>query len=113
MSEHHPDGLQRTTSAGPVNWPELPEPDMLDRIIRIIAKEGKVELALIQPDSTLESLGLVSIDVVSILMGVEEEFDTYVPMSAELQDVRNLHDLIKIVADEMARDGSETATVTE
>jgi acyl carrier protein len=42
-------------------------------------------------------------------MGVEEEFDTYVPMSNELQEVRNLHDLIKVVAEQMAREAAEKA----
>lgn len=103
------DDLQNTESAGPTSWPILPEPGMLDRIIAIIAKEAVIAPELIKPDSTLDTLGLVSIDVVNILMGVEEEFDTYVPMSNELQEVRNLHDLIKVVAEQMAREAAEKA----
>lgn len=113
MSELPPDAEPQATDTAPTVWPALPQPDMLDRIIQIIAKEAMLDPSMIRPDSTLETLGLVSIDVVNILMGVEEEFDAYVPMSAELQDVRNLHDLIKIVADEMARGASDTTTVAD
>lgn len=100
-------------AAGPTEWPDLPEPGMLDRIIGIIAKEAVIAPELITPASTLETLGLVSIDVVNILMGVEEEFDLYVPMSNELQEVRNLHDLIKVVAEQMARDAGEKPAATK
>ena len=113
MSDLPPDGSPLASAEAATDWPDLPAPDMLERILQIIAKEGVIDRGLIRPDSTLESLGLVSIDVVSILMGIEEEFDAYVPMSAELQDVRNLRDLIKIVADEMARDALKTATVAD
>lgn len=104
-----PTDCAHTPTPAPTSWPELPEPGMLERIIQIIAKEAVIEPERIKPDSTLETLGLVSIDVVNILMGVEEEFDTYVPMSNELQEVRNLHDLIKVVSEQMARDAAGSA----
>lgn len=104
MSADLPDPSQGAGAAA--GWPALPSPDMLDRIIAIIAKEAVLDPSLIKPESTLETLGLVSIDVVNILMGVEEEFDTYVPMSAELQDVRTLADLLRVVAAEMERNAS-------
>jgi len=113
MSDTPLDGSSQALAAAPTDWPPLPEPDMLERLIQIIAKEAMLDRALIRPESTLETLGLASIDVVSILMGIEEEFDVYVPMSAELQDVRNLHDLIKIVTDAMAHEVTETAAVAD
>ncbi len=104
MTENAPTEPPATAAAAPTEWPELPDPAMLDRLVQIIAKEGMVDPALITPDATLESLGLASIDVVSILMGVEEELDVYVPMSAELQEVRHLADLIRVVVAQMQRD---------
>lgn len=94
----------------PTNWPVLPDPAMLDRILNIVVTEGKVDAAKITPDATLESLGLMSIDVVSILMGIEEEFDAYIPMSADLQEARNLHDLIATIVAQMAPDELKSLT---
>lgn len=94
----------------PTSWPDLPEPGMLERILKIIADEGKIDSASITPDATLDSLGLLSIDVVSILMGIEEEFDAYIPMSADLQAAENLHDLIKIIVAQMAPDELKSLT---
>jgi len=99
-----------TKGVGPTQWPDLPDPAMLDRILRIIADEGKVDVAKIKPDATLDSLGMMSIDVVSILMGIEEEFDAYIPMSANLQAAENLHDLIKTIVTEMTPDHLKTIT---
>lgn len=81
----------------PTEWPVLPEEGMLDRILKIVVDEGKVEADAVQPVATLESLGLISIDVISILMGIEEEFDVYLPMSEELSSARNLAELIAVM----------------
>lgn len=94
----------------PTAWPDLPEPGMLERILKILAEEGKIDPARITPDATLDSLGLLSIDVVSILMGIEEEFDAYIPMTADLQAAGNLHDLIKTIVAQMAPDELKSLT---
>jgi acyl carrier protein len=75
-------------------WPELPDPGMLDRIIAVIVAEGKVDPALIRPDATLDTLGLASMDVVMILMGLEDVLDAYIPMSTDLSKARNLAELV-------------------
>lgn len=89
-----------------VDWPTLPEPDMLNKLIKIIVDEGMVDPKDVKPEATLEGLGLTSIDVVNILMGVEEEFDVYVPMAEDLSSVRNLSDMIRVVVEQMYSDES-------
>ena len=88
----------------PTAWPTLPEDGMLETILKIIADEGKVDAAAVVPDATLESLGLISIDVISILMGIEEQFDVYLPMSDELSSARNLAELIEVMVAQMRPD---------
>ncbi len=88
----------------PTTWPALSEEGMLDEIIAIIVEEGKVAPEAVVPEATLESLGLVSIDVLSILMGVEEKFNVYLPMSEDLSSARNLAELIEVIAAQMRPD---------
>jgi acyl carrier protein len=93
-----------TDDAAAKSWPELPDPAMLETILDVIATEGKVDRALIVPGATLESLGLQSIDVVSILMELEERLEVYIPMSADLSAVRDLNEMISVIVREMQQD---------
>lgn len=76
------------------DWPALPDPDMLAKIIDVIAVEGKVDRSLITPAATLETLGIASMDVVMILMGLEDVLDAYIPMNTDLSNARNLAELV-------------------
>jgi acyl carrier protein len=96
--------------APPTEWPEMSEPDMLERILKIVVEEGKIDADLVAPAATLESLGLMSIDVVSILMGLEEEFDAYIPMTEDLSSARNLSELITVVLEQMRPDELQALT---
>lgn len=87
-----------TPSPLPTDWPELTDPALLEKIIDIIAKEGPIDRGLITPEATLESLGLASMDVVSILMGIEEQLDVYLPMDSSLSSARNLSEFIASIA---------------
>lgn len=91
----------RTTASG---WPDLPDPGMLETILDAIVAEGKVDRSLVVPGATLESLDLQSIDVVSILMELEERLGVYIPMSAGLAAVRDLNEMIVVIANEMQQD---------
>lgn len=94
------------TATDPAAWPELKNPEKLDQILDIIAEEGKVDREKITPDATLESLGLESMDVVMILMGVEDKLGTYLPMDAELSSARNLGELIGAIDHSMSEGAS-------
>jgi acyl carrier protein len=90
--------MAEPATALPTEWPALDDPGQLERIIDIIAEEGKVERGKITPDATLETLGLESMDVVMILMGVEDKLGTYIPMDAELASARNLAEFVGSIA---------------
>lgn len=91
-------------ASAPTTWPTLADEGMLEKILKIIADEGKVDPAEVVPEATLETLGLISIDVISILMGIEEQFDVYLPMSDELSSARNLAELIEAMVAQMRPD---------
>lgn len=101
MSDENPSSL-------PIDWPVFEDPQRLEQIIDIIASEGKVDRDKITPEATLETLGLQSMDVVMILMGIEEKLDTYLPMDAELASARNLAEFIGAIDKGMKSAGPKT-----
>jgi len=78
-------------------WPVLETPGRLERIIDIIAEDGAIDRALVTPDATLESLGLESMDVVMILMGVEEKLNIYLPVDNDLASARNMSEFVAAI----------------
>ena len=87
-------------------WGEAPPPKMLERILDIVAEESLIDRAQITPQATLEELGLSSIDVVSVLTGVEEKLGTYLPMDTDLDSVRNLAEFVTVIAKAVAANSS-------
>jgi acyl carrier protein len=92
----------------PTGWPEFDDPEELTRIIDIIAEEGSIERDRITPEATLQTLGVESMDVVMILMGIEDKLDTYLPMDAELADARNLAEFVAAIGKAMKNAAAQT-----
>ena len=65
-----------------------------ERIVDIIAREGGVERGMVIPDATLKSLGIKSMDVVMILVGIEEEFQIYIPADESLSHISDVKGLV-------------------
>ena len=80
-----------------LEWPELSSPERLQQIIDIIAEDGAVDPSQVTPDATLESMGMESMDVVMILMGVEEKLDVYLPMSNDLSSAKNMAEFVEAI----------------
>jgi acyl carrier protein len=78
---------------------------LVEDIIEVIVKEGMVDRDKVQPDATIESLDLKSIDIVMILTAVEEKFDVYIPMDGSIAEAKDLQSFIDGV---MQRISSET-----
>lgn len=49
------------------------------RIAKIIAEQGEIDLAELAPSSTMDSHAIPSIAQLEILFAIEEEFDIYFP----------------------------------
>jgi acyl carrier protein len=84
--------------APPGEWPILADPTQLQRMLDVIAREGSLDPSKVTPAATLETLGLASMEVVTILTGIEEELDVYIPMDAELSSAGNLAELVSSIA---------------
>lgn len=79
-------------------WSKDIDPEILEKMIAILAEDGMVERSAIVPEATLDSLGLESVDVVMILMAVEEKLGTYIPIDNELANARNLSEFVASIA---------------
>jgi len=67
---------------------------IFERLRAIVAKKYSLDPAAITPESTLESLGLDSLDLIELLFDVEDEFAIRVPQdggsalkTATIQDI--------------------------
>ncbi len=56
--------------------------DVQEQIISIIAREAVMAPADVQPEMTLEDLGLDSLGLVEMIFAIEEAFDISVPFNA-------------------------------
>jgi acyl carrier protein len=45
-----------------------------DDVITIVAEEARIDVAKLSPTATLLSLGIASLDVISVLFGIEDRF---------------------------------------
>lgn len=77
---------------------------MREELLDIIAKEGLVDRAKLTPDATIETIGLASYDMVMILMAIEEKYDVYLPVDAELSEVKTLDSLLTLLVARIERE---------
>ncbi len=49
------------------------------QVFEIIAKQAKVEVATIRPESTLKDLGVASLEAIEMIFDIEEHFDITFP----------------------------------
>jgi acyl carrier protein len=74
---------------------------VLERCIQLIAKSRKVAPETISPDTSFESLGADSLDMINLSFEVEELFDVQIPDDA-LSSIHTVQDMAKGVSDLIA-----------
>lgn len=48
-------------------------------VFEIISKQAKIEIGVIQPESTLKDLGVASLDAIEVIFDIEEHFNINLP----------------------------------
>ncbi len=56
--------------------------DVSTRVTQIIAEQAMLDPEVINPETTLDDLGLDSLALVEVVFGIEEAFDISVPFNA-------------------------------
>ncbi len=76
------------------------------KIFDIIAKEARIDRALVTSSATMEDLKIASVDLVQIVFAIEVEFDITIPEEALGLDVKNVDEVVvavsKLVAESKA-----------
>ncbi|MBV9735963.1 MAG: acyl carrier protein [Acidisphaera sp.] len=55
----------------------------VERILAIVAEETGIERSLLQPEASIEELGIASLDMTQAVFRLETEFDIEIPVIAE------------------------------
>lgn len=77
--------------------PELPDDaTMRTELLELFSREAVIPREKLTDDATLESLGIQSIDMVMVLMAVEEKYNVYLPVDAELSEIKTLPQLLDL-----------------
>jgi acyl carrier protein len=67
-----------------------------DSVLDIIAEESLVERSALAPGATLESLGIQSLDIISIVFALEDRFGIVLEQS-EFEGVTTVDQLVDII----------------
>ena len=67
-----------------------------DDVLDVIAQESLVERSLLTPDATLESLGIQSLDIISIVFALEDKFGIALEQS-EFEGVTTVEQLLDVI----------------
>ena len=68
-----------------------------EQVYDIIAKEGSIDRARIEPRSTLKDLEVESLDVVQIIAAIEEHFEIFLPYDDPKLDIQTAGGLTEAV----------------
>ena len=79
-----------------------------DDVLDLIAEESPVARADLDPAATLESLGVASLDMISVLFALEDRFGLVVE-TEDLKDAKTLQDVIDVVLAKAAAPGAPEA----
>lgn len=81
------------------------------QVFEIIAKQAKIEVATIRPESTLKDLGVASLEAIEMIFDIEEHFDINFPeqqgANFDTDTAQSLVDAVqKALDDKAAGEGS-------
>lgn len=71
-----------------------PDEKLLTELRALVAREGMVDAASLQPGAKLADLNIISADFIMILMAIEEEYGAYISVDGELTEIETVGDLM-------------------
>jgi acyl carrier protein len=79
------------------------------QVFEIIAKQAKIEIATIKPESTLKDLGIASLEAIELIFDIEEHFNINFPdqqgANFDSDTAQSLVDAVQKALDEKAAAG--------
>lgn len=74
----------------------MTRPEVESKLIEIVRKEKNVPDAMLTPETVLADAGIDSLDALTILFGIEEEFKISIP-DDRARAIRTFGDMIDVV----------------
>jgi len=71
-------------------------PPTREAITAIISEEARIDVEKLKPEETLVSLGIESLDVVSVLFAIEEKFGVEIPQE-EIASTETLEQFVDVI----------------
>jgi acyl carrier protein len=68
------------------------------KVAKILAEYKEIDVSTVHPESTLEALGLDSLDTVDLIMQFEDEFNVSLEMD---EKIKTVGDLVKLIEESM------------
>ncbi len=67
-------------------------------VTEAIARQAKIDRSAVQMDSTLDELGVTSLDLVEIIMTIEDEYDITIPLDANeaSKTIKTVGDIVEL-----------------
>lgn len=90
----------------PTSHPAVSNDAVEPRIFAIIAKQAKLDVATVKPESTLKDLGVASLDAIEVIFDIEEAFDITFPDQGTNFDTDTVQHLIDAVHAALAAKGA-------
>jgi acyl carrier protein len=88
-------------------------PTIQQQVFEIIAKQAKIDISTIKPESTLKDLGIASLDAIELIFDIEEHFDINFPeqqgANFDSDTAQSLVDAVQKALDEKAAAGEGNA----
>ena len=79
------------------------------QVFDIIAKQAKIDVAIIKPESTLKDLGIASLEAIELIFDIEEHFNITFPdqqgANFDSDTAQSLVDAVQKALDEKAAAG--------
>lgn len=84
-------------------------PTIQQQVFEIIAKQAKIDISTIKPESTLKDLGIASLDAIELIFDIEEHFDINFPeqqgANFDSDTAQSLVDAVQKALDDKAATG--------
>jgi acyl carrier protein len=90
----------------------MPDDELTQRILRIIAETQRKDPAQVTIDSSFEELGIDSMDGINIVFALENEFNINIPDEA-VKTIRSVRDMVEGVRNLVEGSGPAAVAGTE
>jgi len=77
---------------------------ILDAVVAAVARQKNISPSEIQPETSLEEIGISSLDAITIVYEIEDAFDVEVP-NENLESLKTVQDIVDGVAELMDAEG--------